>query len=305
MKQYLAIDVGGTMTKYALVSDQGNLSEQGKQATVHSNLTDFTLTLNQLIQHYQTQIAGIGLALPGVVDPQRGIVKACAALPFLEHVALTTRLANDAKITVPVVLENDGNAAALAEFWRGQLAGTTNSAMVVLGTGVGASLFINGQLYTGSHQVGGEPSFMVTNGLRPITRDQTAAGLSAVKTVNAMAAALNIHRAPLGPRVFQALKPNTPAAAILEIFTRDVAAMIYNMQTVLDLEKVVIGGGISAQPRVIAAIQSGVAAYREVTPLAARTIQMPVIEAAKYRNEANLIGAVVPLLQRTGIHSKS
>ncbi|QVI34617.1 ROK family protein [Lacticaseibacillus chiayiensis] len=305
MKQYLAIDVGGTMTKYALVSEAGDLSEQGKQSTVHSKLTDFTTAMVQLIQRYQTRIAGIGLALPGVVDPSTGMVKACAALPFLENVALTVRLTKTAKINVPIVIENDGNAAALAEFWRGQLAGTTNSAMVVLGTGVGASLFINGQLYTGSHQVGGEPSFMVTNGLRPITRDQTAAGLSAVKTVNAMAAALNIHRTPLGPRVFQALKPDTPAAAILDRFTRGVAAMIYNIQTVLDLEKIVIGGGISAQPRVIEAIQAKVAAYRNVTELAAKTIHMPVIEAAKYRNEANLIGAVVALLQRTNIHSKS
>ncbi|MCE2311131.1 ROK family protein, partial [Streptococcus thermophilus] len=74
--------------------------------------------------------------------------------------------------------------------------GTMNSAMVVLGTGVGASLFLNGHLYHGSHYVAGEPSFMVTNGLTPITREQTAAGLSAVATINAMADALGVHEEP-------------------------------------------------------------------------------------------------------------
>lgn len=183
--------------------------------------------------------------------------------------------------------------------WRGNLAGTMNSAMVVLGTGVGASLFLNGQLYHGSHHVAGEPSFMVTNGLTPIMREQTAAGLSAVATINAMADALGVHEEPIGQRVFQALTDNTSeAAVILGTFTRGVAAMIYNMQTVLDLEKVIIGGGISAQPRVIKEIRDGIEAYQQVTSLSARTIRLPVVEPAKYRNAANLIGAVAPLVVR-------
>ena len=69
-------------------------------------------------------------------------------------------------------------------------------------------------------------------------------------------------------------------------------------QTVLDLEKIVIGGGISVQSRVIDEIRARVATYLQVTPLAARTIKLPEIVAAKYRNDANLVGAVVPLVAR-------
>ncbi len=56
--------------------------------------------------------------------------------------------------------------------------------------------------------------------------------------------------------------------------------MIYNIQTVLDLEKIVIGGGISVQSRVIDEIRARVATYLQVTPLAARTIKLPEIVAA-------------------------
>lgn len=298
MKQYLAIDVGGTSTKYALVSEQGELAEKHKQPTARNSRAEFMAAMAALIHRYQGQIAGVGLALPGVVNQQQGIVKTCAALPFLETIPLAARLKDAAHLNMPVVIGNDGNAAALAEHWQGKLAGTINSAMIVLGTGVGAALFLNGTLYTGSHDVSGEPSFMITNGLNPITRAQTAAGLSAVKTVNAMAAAQHIRGHNLGPRVFKALKPDTPAAAILATFTQGVAAMIYNIQTVLDLEKIVIGGGISVQSRVIDEIRARVATYLQVTPLAARTIKLPEIVAAKYRNDANLVGAVVPLVER-------
>ena len=241
MKQYLAIDVGGTSTKYALVSEQGELAEKHKQPTARNSRAEFMAAMAALIHRYQGQIAGVGLALPGVVNQQQGIVKTCAALPFLETMPLAARLKDAAHLNIPVVIGNDGNAAALAEHWQGKLAGTINSAMIELGTGVGAALFLNGTLYTGSHDVSGEPSFMITNGLNPITRAQTAAGLSAV---------------------------------------------------------IVIGGGISVQSRVIDEIRARVATYLQVTPLAARTIKLPEIVAAKYRNDANLVGAVVPLVER-------
>ena len=210
MKQYLAIDVGGTSTKYALVSEQGELAEKHKQPTARNSRAEFMAAMAALIHRYQGQIAGVGLALPGVVNQQQGIVKTCAALPFLETMPLAARLKDAAHLNIPVVIGNDGNAAALAEHWQGKLAGTINSAMIVLGTGVGAALFLNGTLYTGSHDVSGEPSFMITNGLNPITRAQTAAGLSAVKTVNAMAAAQHIRGHNLGPRVFPSSPTHPP-----------------------------------------------------------------------------------------------
>ncbi|MFR2014956.1 MAG: ROK family protein, partial [Lacticaseibacillus rhamnosus] len=146
MKQYLAIDVGGTSTKYALVSEQGELAEKHKQPTARNSRAEFMAAMAALIHRYQGQIAGVGLALPGVVNQQQGIVKTCAALPFLETMPLAARLKDAAHLNIPVVIGNDGNAAALAEHWQGKLAGTINSAMIVLGTGVGAALFLNGTL---------------------------------------------------------------------------------------------------------------------------------------------------------------
>ena len=120
--QYLAIDVGGTTTKYGLVSATGALSQQGEQPTMRASLADFMASLTGLIRLHKAHVAGIGLALPGVIDSQQGLVKASATLPFLEGLVLGTQLTTAADLTVPILIENDGNAAALAEHWRGNLA---------------------------------------------------------------------------------------------------------------------------------------------------------------------------------------
>ncbi len=112
--QYLAIDVGGTTTKYGLVSATGALSQQGEQPTMRASLADFMASLTGLIRLHKAHVAGIGLALPGVIDSQQGLVKASATLPFLEGLVLGTQLTTAADLTMPILIENDGNAAALA-----------------------------------------------------------------------------------------------------------------------------------------------------------------------------------------------
>lgn len=294
---YLAIDVGGTTTKYGLLTEEGLVLETGSVSTKRRTETEFIAQLVSLAVPYRDRIAGIGIALPGIVDTQAGLVIASASLPFIENVPFVARLRQALGRNLSIALENDGNAAALAEHAFGQLKGCANSAMVVLGTGVGAALFLNNQLYTGSHFVAGEPSFMVTDGLLPIRRENTAAGLSAVDTVAALADALGISGEDIGRRVFAELPQSEPAVQdIFGMFTTGVAALIYNMHVTLDLDRVAVGGGISSQPLVIEQLGAAVEAYRQVTPLAARTLHPLPIVAAQFHNSANLIGAIVPLL---------
>lgn len=78
--------------------------------------------------------------------------------------------------------------------------------------------------------------------------------------------------------------------------------MIYNLQTVLDLQRYVIAGGISTQPQVIEAINEGHDAIRATDPPITETLQRPEIMAAKYRSDANLVGVVSCFLpERTPI----
>mgnify|MGYP004707205357 FL=1 len=292
---YLAIDVGGTTMKYALIADVGTVVVKGDIVTP-KNAPEFMHSLTDLISRHAADIQGVGLALPGVVDHHTGTVLSSSALPFLEGVLLPQALAPALK-QLPLSVENDGNAAAFAEKWQGHLATVANGAMLVLGTGIGAAVFINDQLYRGAHFVGCEPSLMVINAKDPDPVAQTAAGLSAVGLVSEIAQKLDLHEPNLGTQVFSAITTGNPIAlAAFEAFSRAVAILIYNLQSVLDLDRIVIGGGISAQPIVATQLTQDFLALQQVTPLAARTIHVPQIVSARFHNDANLIGAVYPLI---------
>lgn len=97
------------------------------------------------------------MAVPGKVDHHDETIYGGGALQFLDQVNLPAAL----QLAVPISVENDGKAAALAELWLGNLKNVQNGAAVVLGTGVDGGLILNGQLYAGSHFQAGELSFMV------------------------------------------------------------------------------------------------------------------------------------------------
>lgn len=293
---YLAIDIGGTLLKYALVDAHGQIIIKGDQQMVQTDNKVFMQMLDQLISRHRSEIAGLGLSIPGAVDTTQGIVRASSSLPFLEGAHLTEQLTT--KYQLPVAIENDGNAAALAEKWLGNLADVANGSMLVLGTGIGAATFINDQLFKGAHFVGGEPSFMVIDESQKQPLDQTAAHLSAVTMIQTIAHQLHLADLNDGQQVFRAIHQRDPdAVRIFEKFAHTVAELIFNMQTVLDLDRYIIGGGISAQPVVAQQIAQEFAAIQQGSPLASRTLYQPQIMNARFRNDANLIGAIYPLIK--------
>lgn len=293
---YLAIEVGDQAVKYALITATGQIVVKGDQVTHDHDAASFVAGLAALITRHAADIEGVGLALPAVVDCQQGTVLTSGALPFLAGVPLAARLSRTLG-KLPISIENVGNAAAYAEKWQGHLAGVCNGAMVMLGTGVGAAVFLNDRLYHGSHYVGGKPSFMVIDATNPDRIGQTAAGLSAVGMINSVAEKLALHEPAITSQVFSAIATNQPAAVTaFRAFTRGVAILLYNMQAVLDLEQIVIGGAIAAQPLVATQLSDELHQLQQVSPAAASTIHLPQIVSARFAEDAALIGAVYPLL---------
>jgi glucokinase len=99
-------------------------------------------------------IAAIGVGVPGLVDFDRGFVHVLTNVPGWNHVPLK-RILRDMS-GLPVVVENDANAMAYAEWRHGVAQGLTNVVALTLGTGVGGGLVLNNQLYRGSHFSAGE-----------------------------------------------------------------------------------------------------------------------------------------------------
>jgi predicted NBD/HSP70 family sugar kinase len=139
--QYLCFDICGTNLKAGLLDANGGQIQPATSVPMAQDLAAFWQQLFDIADQYVGQIAGIAVSVPGQVDPQTGIVYHGGALPFLDQCPLQQTLAM--RYQLPVAVENDGKAAALAENWRGSLQGCQNGLVLVLGTGVGGGLIIH------------------------------------------------------------------------------------------------------------------------------------------------------------------
>ncbi|RMC48971.1 ROK family protein [Lactobacillus sp. ESL0228] len=294
MKTYLSIDIGGTEIKFAQFNQAGNVIDKGKVKTKHEK-KNFLATIDQIIDNYSAEIKGIAFCTPGKVEKTR--IRFGGALPFLDGVDFAQRYGN--KLNIPVAVINDGKASILAESWLGSLKGEKNCAAITLGTAVGGGIIIDGHLLEGVHYQAGELSFMICNSshLSKMAGSAAMTG-SAVKFIQEVNHHLGYSDENDGQNAFDAIQEKNPEAVkIFHSFCLRIAILILNLQTVVDVTKIAIGGGISAQPILLPAINK---AYDkliyEINPVIGQTLTKPKIVAASFQNESNLYGALYNLL---------
>lgn len=155
----VGVDVGGTKVLGALVDHDGAVvaSEQrptppqdapGAAASVVATVVEVVRALAE-----QGDVAGVGVAVAGRVDPDRRRVRSAANLGW-DHQPLADDV--EAATGLPAVVENDANAAAWAEHRFGAGAGYDDVVMVTVGTGIGGGLVLGGRLLRGASGSGGE-----------------------------------------------------------------------------------------------------------------------------------------------------
>jgi predicted NBD/HSP70 family sugar kinase len=294
--RYLSIDIGGTNIKYALMDGAGKILEKGTEATPTSGLPQFMGTLKEIAGRYADQIKGIAVAAPGKVGADHGTIHFGGALPFLDGLDLREALAD--VFARPVVVENDGKAAALAELWLGNLKGVQNGAAIVLGTGIGGGIVLDGRLLYGSHQQAGEFSFMSSNyDESQFVKSAAGSTGSAVRLVRTIGTMAQLADPGDGHAVFKLINAHKePAWTVFEEFTQRIAALILSIQAVVDVDRYVIGGGISAQPIVVTQINQAYSDLFAQNKIIEKTLTRPEIVTAKFGNDANLYGALYSYL---------
>lgn len=295
MKKYLAIDIGGSFVKFSQVDYSGNLYENKKVKTPTSLLAMMQF-IEELIETLKTEIKGVGISCPGRVDIQTGMVYNGGALPFLHEFSFKQFIED--KYGIPCAVCNDGKAAALSEMWLGHLKEIPNGAAIVLGTGVGGGLIANGEILQGSHFQAGELSFMPRQAQSAKTTDLIGFSCSAVAFVQKSAQLLDLPDLDDGQAVFAEILTgeNAKLQALFSTYCREIGHIILNLQAILDIEKVVIGGGISAQPILIEEINRQYHLLRSQSELISSSFAPVVIEKCRFGNEANLLGAIYQLL---------
>lgn len=167
MKKYvIGIDVGGTKILYGLFDDRMNLLRVIQRSTDQELLPD--QLMDQMTGHVcellrganvkADEIRGIGAAFPSHIDFNRGIVLETSNIQALNNVPVRELL--EARLEIPVWLDNDANVAALAEHRLGAGRGHRDMIYVTVSTGIGGGLILNGELYRGIHGAAGEIGHM-------------------------------------------------------------------------------------------------------------------------------------------------
>ena len=264
MRAAVGIDLGGSFVKTAAVSGSGKILARDRRptevargaATVVANLAASAAAAAQ--RGGLRSVRTIGIGVPGVLDRRRGALLAAPNLSPL--VGFPLRSALERATGARVLLENDANAAALGERWRG--AGGDDFLLFTLGTGVGGGLILSGELWIGPGGMAGEFGHVV------VDADGPPCGCGARGCVEAFASALAVLRAareamragrgggfaprhggegePSSEAVARAARSGDPEAR--RIFERAGAAIgagIASTALLLDLRRFVASGGLA------------------------------------------------------------
>lgn len=285
----LVIDVGGTAIKIALMNDNGKILERQERKTPHDSLQQFLDVICEVYALYQDQVDGLAFSLPGNIDSETGQIYAPGALAYNANTNLIDELHQ--RIDVDIAIENDGKCAALAEIWQGNLKDCQSGVVMILGTGIGGGIVLDRKVLKGKHFFAGELSYLSVephlNGFESVFA-MKGSTLSLVMNV--------AHKKGLDPKsidgkkVFEMIEAKDEiACACLDEMCDILTTRIYNLQCLLDCEKVLIGGGVSQQPLLLQNIQDKLSKIYEKLPF---PIPQAHVETCAFYNDSNLLGAL-------------
>lgn len=246
----LGYDIGGTNIAAGILNENNRLIQKASRPFPRGCGTDAVIEVCRIL--YDTliesaginkgEISGVGAAVPGSVDLNKGMVIDAHNLGF--HQTPLVKLLMDA-LGKPVALINDADAATLAEHRIGALVGTKTAAMITIGTGIGGGLILNGELFRGGRGNGTEPGHMVlVNGGRACT-----CGIHGCAEAYCAATRLAKDGEPIGLMDARAVidAARTGRADALSLFYSyidDLGSYLVSLVNLLDLERIAIGGGV-------------------------------------------------------------
>ncbi|MEA2319953.1 MAG: glucokinase [Solirubrobacteraceae bacterium] len=249
------------------------------------------------------EIAAVGVGIPCLIEPGRGVAMACNHLPLVD-VPVRALLAE--RLGLPVVLDNDANAALFAEARFGAARGASHVVMLTIGTGIGGGLLVDGRILRGASGAAGELGHISIEREGPTCPGNcpnrgcleafvsgpalAAAGRRAAEAEpgSGLGQALAGGREITGPLVTElAHDGDAVAREVLAELGRDLGIGIASLVNIFNPEVVVIGGGLVAAGDFLLEPARATVAERSVVP--ARD-QVRIV-AARFGDESGMLGA--------------
>lgn len=308
----IGIDLGGTTTKFALLTQTGKIvdkwsiktqtEDHGSQilpnmiASIQAKLEEWKLTSQDIL--------GIGMGSPGSVDRKAGTVVGAYNLNWQEVQAVKTTM--EEELGLDFYLDNDANVAALGEQWQGAGDQDPNLVFMTLGTGVGGGIILDNQLVHGAHDTAGEIGHLTVSNDRfdfPCTcgksgcLESIASASGIVKVAQQMLAENKgqsqlyqvADRGDLEAKVIfdLAKQGDDLALLIVDIVCDYLAFAAGNIANIVNPSVIVIGGGVSQAGAILKeTVEKHLADYL-FPPLRDKTR----VKIAQLESDAGVIGA--------------
>jgi len=303
----IGVDVGGTKVLAGVVDELGNVLERVREDTPKTDPAAITDVIGSLVCALRAKhdVDAVGIGAAGFVDTARANVLFSPNLVWRDE-PLTERLSKI--IDLPIVVENDANCHAWAESRFGAARGKHNVVAVIIGTGIGGGLVLDGELFRGGFGIAGEFGHVcVVPGGRACgcgnhgCWEQYCSGMALVREARDLAVAAPVRMPYLldkagneisaitGPLVTEAAGAGDPGA--LECFAvvgRWLGEGLANLAAILDPDTFVIGGGVADAGELL--MKPTCAAFTASLTGAAYRPHAPVV-AAQLGSAAGLVGA--------------
>ena len=261
------------------------------------------------------EVAAAGLGIPCTIDQRRGVAIASVNLPLVD---VPIRELMGERLGLPVFIDNDVNAAILAEHRFGAARGAENAVMIALGTGIGGGLILGGKVYRGTHGAGAELGHMVVemDGPRCQGNCPNHGCIEAVASGTALgregrAAAERAPDSMLGRALAEggdlsgeavtdaALAGDETAREVVALIGRRLGVAFSSLANIFEPEVIVVGGGVIAAGELLLE-----PAREEMRSRALRPMNETRVAAAQLGDEAGMIGAAtmaqIELEERAG-----
>lgn len=295
-KFIIAIDLGGTNLKCALLDNSLKIKARSSFSTKSfDNQEKLTQGIVEAVESLilsrhlaRANILGLGIGLPGPVDCFKGIVHFLPNIPGWKEVRLKKIL--EQKTKLPVFIDNDAKLMTLAEYIAGAARGYKNALCLTLGTGVGGGLIINGELYRGFNNAAGEAGHF------PLDEKGPLCGCGARGCLETYVGNKRIilqARKLFGPKItlekisVLARKNNSKAVFFWSQIGKKLGLALSGMVNLLNLDLIVIGGGVSCAGGVLFESIKKTIFFRAM-PVQAKRVR---IVKARLGVDAGIIGA--------------
>jgi glucokinase len=301
MRTIGAIDIGGTKIAVGAVRDDGTILWRKECPTDPTRgFEDAMRRTCELLREAADaagMLDGIGVACPGPLDPFTGLIGDVGTLPGWKDANLVQALQNH--FDVPIAVENDADAAALAEYDRGVAHGAGNFIFVTVSTGIGGGIVLNGQLYRGAAGSHPELGHQVIDPAGPLCYCSAHGCWESLASGTAMSDWV-FEKSPGSGRISAAIICERAArndALALEAVKREACYLglgLANLVTLFSPDRIALGGGVMKSSHL----------FLEESLNVVRTLctQVPAdrtrIELASLGSEAGLLGAAQAWLRR-------